>query len=141
MFHGSHGRCTLSSHAVLYSTSTIRNSRVSRSGRSYVEAKPRSPRILPGLEIASRDRIREIAAEAREAPLRRHDAGGRGLQGLTAGAPFDIRSVFSRCAEIIGETGADIGYEEFVNAHPALRELLLIKVGQESIQRRKAAFD
>src|SRR5262249_50443854 len=52
-----------------------------------------------------------------------------------------IRSIFSRCAEIIGETGADIGYEEIVDAHPALRELLLIKVGQESIQRRKAAFD
>src|SRR5215475_14577486 len=53
------------------STSTIRNSRVSRSGRPYVEAKPRSPRVFPGLEITSRDRIREIAAEAREAPLRR----------------------------------------------------------------------
>src|SRR5262249_5676115 len=52
-----------------------------------------------------------------------------------------IRSIFSRCAEIIGETGADIGYEEIVDAHPALRELLLINVGQESIQRRKAAFD
>src|SRR5262249_28249507 len=39
--------------------------------RPYVEAKPRSPRVFPGLEIASRDRIREIAAEAREAPLRR----------------------------------------------------------------------
>src|SRR5215472_5024291 len=58
-----------------------------------------------------------------------------------AGAPSLIRSVFARCAEIIGETGADIGYEELVNAHLAFRELLLIKVGHESIQRREAAFD
>src|SRR5262249_47824708 len=42
---------------------------------------------------------------------------------------------FSCCAEVIGETGADIGYEQFTDAHPALRELLLIKAGEESVQR------
>src|SRR5262249_46221633 len=106
------------------STSTIRNSRVSRSGRPYVEAKPRSPRVFPAwkslLAIASAKLLLKPAK-------------------LLCGD--GIRSVFSRCAEIVGETGADIGYEEFVNAQPALRELLLIKVGQESIQCRKAAFD
>src|SRR5262249_55760940 len=48
---------------------------------------------------------------------------------------------FSCCAEVIGETGADIGYEQFIDPHPALRALLLIKVGEESVQRRKAAID
>src|SRR5262249_8566832 len=48
----------------LYASHTVRQN------ESAFEAVT-TPRVSPGLEVASRDGIREIAAEAREAPLRR----------------------------------------------------------------------
>jgi hypothetical protein len=74
-------------------------------------------------------------------PFNRCPSGNRRNTGSASTSSLLTRSAFSRRAQIIGETGADVRHEQFIDAHPALRELLLIKVGHESIQRRKAAFD
>jgi hypothetical protein len=75
--------------------------------------------------VASGDRCRCEIVHIGPAPTRR----------------FCSRSALAGCAQIIGEAGPDIRCEQLIDAHPALRELLLIEVRHESIQRRQAAFD
>src|SRR5215831_16769692 len=59
-----------------------------------------------------------------------------------SGATTRILSVrLSGRAQIIGKTRTDARHEELVDAHPATGELLLVEIGYQRVQRRKAAVD
>src|SRR5258705_6644171 len=61
--------------------------------------------------------------------------------GHTDWRRFSARSVLARRPQIFVETGADIRHEQFLDAHAAAREFLLIEITHERIEGRAAALD